>query len=79
MADIELEVLSRAIIMGAIDQLIAAGIEDRHFFDSESRTVFRTCVDCRWRASSAIIPTFVPCPPMTSWATSSRNFGSTAL
>jgi replicative DNA helicase len=45
MADIELEVLSRAIIMGAIDQLIAAGIEDRHFFDSESRTVFRTCVD----------------------------------
>src|SRR4051812_25208604 len=45
MADIELEVLSRAIMVGGIDQLIAAGIEGRHFFDDDSRAVFETCAD----------------------------------
>jgi len=45
MADIELEVLSRAVMTGGIDQLIAAGIEGRHFFDPAAREVFQTCVD----------------------------------
>lgn len=45
MADIELEVLSRAIMLGAIDQLITAGVEERHWFDPDSRAVFKTCVD----------------------------------
>lgn len=45
MADIELEVLSRAIMLGAIDQLIASGMEERHWFDPDARAVFKTCVD----------------------------------
>jgi replicative DNA helicase len=45
MADIELEVLSRAIMLGAIDQLVASGVEERHFFDPDARAVFHTCVD----------------------------------
>src|SRR5438128_1139315 len=45
MADIELEVLSRAIMLGAIDQLVASGIEERHWFDPDARAVFKTCVD----------------------------------
>jgi replicative DNA helicase len=45
MADIELEVLSRAIMTGGIDQLISAQIEARHFNDPEARAVFETCVD----------------------------------
>jgi replicative DNA helicase len=44
-ADIELELLSRAIMTGGIDQLIAAGIEERHWFDPDTRAVFKTCVD----------------------------------
>jgi hypothetical protein len=50
-ADIELEVLSRAIMTGGIDQLVAAGIEGRHFFDPDVRAVFQTCVDhyATWR------------------------------
>jgi replicative DNA helicase len=44
MADIELEVLSRAVMTGGIDKLIAAGIEERHFFDPAARAVFNTCV-----------------------------------
>jgi hypothetical protein len=43
MADIELEVLSRAVMVGGIDQLIAAGLEPRHFVDPETRAVFETC------------------------------------
>jgi hypothetical protein len=45
MADIELEVLSRAVMTGGIDKLIAAGIEGRHWFDPAAREVFQTCVD----------------------------------
>jgi replicative DNA helicase len=45
MADIELEVLSRAIQLRAIDQMITAGIEDRHFFDPAARAVFHTCAE----------------------------------
>jgi replicative DNA helicase len=45
MADIELEVLSRAIMTGGIDQLIAAGIEGRHFFDPATQAVFLTCAE----------------------------------
>jgi replicative DNA helicase len=45
MADIELEVLSRAIMLEKVGELIANQIEDRHFFDPESRAVFRTCAD----------------------------------
>jgi hypothetical protein len=50
-ADIELELLSRAIMTGGIDQLIAAGIEERHWFDPDVRAVFKTCVDhyATWR------------------------------
>jgi replicative DNA helicase len=44
MADIELEVLSRAVMTGGIDQLVAAGLEGRHFFDPDTRAVFETCV-----------------------------------
>jgi replicative DNA helicase len=44
-ADIELEVLSRAIQLRAIDQLITAGIEDRHWFDPAARAVFHTCAE----------------------------------
>lgn len=51
MADIELELLSRAIMVGGIDQLIAAQIEPRHFFDPDVRSVFETCVEhySTWR------------------------------
>jgi replicative DNA helicase len=51
MADIELELLSRAIMTGGIDQMVAAGIEGRHFFDPDVRAVFQTCVDhyATWR------------------------------
>lgn len=45
MADIELEILSRAIMTGGIDQLITADIEARHFFDPDVRKVYETCVD----------------------------------
>lgn len=45
MADIELELLSRAIMVGGIADLIAAQIEARLFFDPEARAVFETCVD----------------------------------
>src|SRR4051794_11077195 len=45
MADIELELLSRAIMTGKIDQLVAADIEGRHWFDPETRKVFETCVE----------------------------------
>jgi replicative DNA helicase len=45
MADIELELLSRAIMVGGIGDVIAADIEARHFFDPDSRAVFQTCVD----------------------------------
>ena len=45
MADIELELLSRAIMTGGIDQLIASGIEPRHWFDPDTRAVFETCVE----------------------------------
>jgi replicative DNA helicase len=45
MADIELEMLSRAIMVGGIDQLIAAGFEERHFFDPAARAVYKTCAD----------------------------------
>jgi hypothetical protein len=45
MADIELELLSRAVMTGGIDKLIAAGIEGRHWFDPAGRAVFQTCVD----------------------------------
>jgi len=45
MADIELEVLSRAIMVGGIDQLISAGVEARHFFSPDARSVFQTCAE----------------------------------
>src|SRR3954471_10327700 len=45
MADIELELLSRAILVGGIADLISAQIEARLFFDPEARAVFETCVD----------------------------------
>jgi replicative DNA helicase len=45
MADIELEVLSRAIMTGGIDQLIAGDIEGRHFFDPDARAVYQTCAE----------------------------------
>lgn len=45
MADIELEVLSRAIMVGGIDKLIAAGFEERHFFDPAVRAVYKTCAE----------------------------------
>jgi replicative DNA helicase len=45
MADIELEVLSRAVMTGGIDQLIGAGVEGRHFFDPVTRAVYQTCVE----------------------------------
>src|SRR4051794_28160749 len=45
MADIELELLSRAIMVRGIDQLITADIEARHFFDPATRAVFQTCID----------------------------------
>lgn len=45
MADIELELLSRAIMTGGIDQLITADIESRHFFDPDTRKVFETCAE----------------------------------
>jgi replicative DNA helicase len=50
-ADIELEILSRAIMTGGIDQLIASGIESRHFFDPDVRAVFETCAThyATWR------------------------------
>jgi KaiC/GvpD/RAD55 family RecA-like ATPase len=53
MADIELEVLSRAVMVGGIDQLIAAGLEPRHFVDPETRAVFETCKEhyANWRRS----------------------------
>jgi replicative DNA helicase len=44
MADIELEVLSRAVMVGGINQLIAADIEPRHFVDPQTRAVFETCL-----------------------------------
>jgi replicative DNA helicase len=51
MADIELEVLSRAIMVGGIDQLIAAGIDKRHFYSPDARAVFNTCAEhyALWR------------------------------
>src|SRR4051812_34626875 len=51
MADIELEVLSRAIMTGEINQLISSGVEARHFYDPEARAVFETCVEhySTWR------------------------------
>jgi replicative DNA helicase len=51
MADIELEVLSRAIMTGGIDQLIAAGVEGRHFYDPAVRAVYETCAEhfATWR------------------------------
>jgi replicative DNA helicase len=45
MADIELELLSRAIMVGGIGDVIAADIEARHWFDPDTRAVFQTCVD----------------------------------
>jgi replicative DNA helicase len=45
MADIELELLSRAIMTGGIDQLIAGDIEARDFYDPFAREVFRTCAE----------------------------------
>lgn len=45
MADIELELLSRAILVGGIADLIAAQIEGRLFFDPEARAVFETCAE----------------------------------
>jgi replicative DNA helicase len=43
MADIELEVLSRSIMTGKIGDLIAAGVEERHFFSPDAKAVFKTC------------------------------------
>jgi KaiC/GvpD/RAD55 family RecA-like ATPase len=56
MADIELELLSRAIMTGGIDQLISAQIEARHFFDPVARSVFETCADhySVWRNSLSL-------------------------
>jgi replicative DNA helicase len=45
MADIELEVLSRSIMTGKIGDLIAAGVEERHFFSPDAKAVFKTCLD----------------------------------
>jgi replicative DNA helicase len=45
MADIELEVLSRAVLTAGIDKLISAGVEGRHFHDPDTRRVFQTCVE----------------------------------
>jgi replicative DNA helicase len=45
MADIELELLSRAIMVGGISDVVAAGVEGRHFFDPSARAVFETCSD----------------------------------
>jgi KaiC/GvpD/RAD55 family RecA-like ATPase len=45
MADIELELLSRAIMVGGIGDVIAGDIEARHFFDPEARAVFQTCAE----------------------------------
>jgi replicative DNA helicase len=56
MADIELEVLSRAIMLEAIDQLIVGDIEERHWFDPDARAVFKTCADhySVWRKSLSL-------------------------
>lgn len=43
MADIELELLSRAIMTGGIADVVAAGAEPRHWFDPDARAVFQTC------------------------------------
>src|SRR4051812_39148718 len=53
MADIELALLSRAIMVGGIDDLVAAQLDARLFFDPEARAVFETCVDHyrTWRQS----------------------------
>lgn len=45
MADIELELLSRTIMVGGISDVIAAGIEARHFYDPAARAVFNTCAN----------------------------------
>lgn len=56
MADIELEVLSRAIMVGDVGKLIAAGIEGRHFFDPAARAVYLTCAEhySVWRQSLSL-------------------------
>jgi replicative DNA helicase len=56
MADIELELLSRAIMVGAVDQLVGADIQPRHFFDPATRAVFETCVEhyATWRTSPSL-------------------------
>jgi replicative DNA helicase len=45
MADIELELLSRAIMTGGISDVIADGVEPRHFYDPDARAVYETCVE----------------------------------
>lgn len=42
MADIELELLSRTVMVRGISDVIAAGVEARHFYDPEARAVFQT-------------------------------------
>lgn len=42
MADIELELLSRTVMVGGVSDVIAAGVEARHFHDPKSRAVFQT-------------------------------------
>jgi replicative DNA helicase len=56
MADIELELLSRAIMVREIGDLIAAGVEARHFFDPAARAVFQTCEEhyALWRQSLSL-------------------------
>src|ERR1044072_8938476 len=44
MADLEIGLISRAVMTGRVDELSSAGIEPSHFIDPEIRAVFETCV-----------------------------------
>jgi KaiC/GvpD/RAD55 family RecA-like ATPase len=54
--DSEIGLLSRMIAVGGVDQVIAAGIEPRHFNDDALRVVFETCVEHvrLWRVPPSI-------------------------
>lgn len=50
--DSEIAVISRMVQLGAVDELISAGIEPRHFHDIACREVYETCLKHQrtWRS-----------------------------
>lgn len=54
--DSELAMLSRMISIGGVDQVIAGGVEAKHFSDDQLRSVFETCVEHvrTWRIAPSV-------------------------